>query len=112
MRSEYAIKTELLTHVEPKRPVEGGKLHYYVRIYIEAPATALDSTELVKYELHHTFRDRYRVSTDRSKNFEIRIWTYGYFDIKASILRRDGQTIKVSGYVEWKVPAGMPFDDD
>lgn len=112
MQNEFLIKSELDAGVPPKQFVDGGKHHYYVRISLDAPAAALDEIDLVKYELHSSFKDRYRVSVDRAKNFEIKLWTYGYFDVKANIILRTGATNAITGYVNWKVPKGMPFDDD
>jgi len=113
MQSNYTIKTELINNVPPKRFVSGGKYHYYIRIYIDAePETFLDSIELVKYTLHPTFRNRQRVSENRTSNFDIKIWSYGYFDTKALLLFRDGNTQEISGYVSWQIPKDMPFDDE
>ncbi len=112
MNIEYAIKSDLILEVPPKRFKEGGRLHYYVRIYIDAQPTALNAVELVKYTLHPTFKERYRISMDRSNCFELRLWTYGYFDIQAAIVMKDGRTQNITGYVEWRIPDGMPFDDD
>ncbi|HVF30647.1 MAG TPA: pYEATS domain-containing protein [Pyrinomonadaceae bacterium] len=112
MQNEYRIASELIRTVVPKRFKEKGRLHFYVRIYLEASADALDRIELVKYTLHPTFVDRVRVSTARQGNFEIRIWTYGYFEITASIVIRDGFKTDVRGYVEWEVPEGFVLEDD
>ena len=112
MNAEYTIKTELIDDVPPKRFTERGRFHYYIRVFIEAPHATLDSVDFVKYTLHPTFKDRYRVSFNRSKNFEIKLWSYGYFDVQASIVMKNGATAEASGYVEWRVPEGMPFDDD
>ena len=110
--TEYQIRTELVENVQPKRFNEGGRYHYYIRIFIEASQSALDAVEFVKYKLHPTFRECFRVSFDRARSFELKLWTYGYFDIQASLVMREGHTIEISGYVEWRVPEGMPFDDD
>lgn len=112
MISEYEIKVDLVETVQPKQFSKNGKYHYYVRIYISAADSALDQIELVKYTLHPTFKDRVRVSASRQSNFDIRIWTYGYFGITATLFLKDGSNTDISGYVEWEIPEGMPFDDD
>lgn len=101
----YKIESEWDKSVEPKQFTEGGKYHYYVRIYLEASAEELDNVQLVKYTLHESFVDPIRVSENRSANFEIKIWTYGYFDINALLFKSDGTTEGVPGYVRWEIPA-------
>ena len=112
MRNEYSIRSELIETVAPKRFRKEGKLHFYVRISLEGSSEALDRVELVKYSLHPTFVDPVRVSTSRQSNFDIRIWTYGYFDITASIILRDGFKNDIRGYIEWQVPEGLVLEDD
>ena len=102
MGSEFEIKSERIKGIEPKRFREGGRPHYNVRIFVEADEEeALDSIEKVQYELHPTFRNRTRVSSDRRRKFEVRIWTYGYFDIKATLMFKDAPPRDIDGYVSW-----------
>lgn len=109
MEMQYSVRSELVRGVEPKKFTTGGQFHYYIRIFVEGSPEALDQIELVKYKLHHTFRDPHRVSTNRAANFEIKIWTYGYFDVQALIVTKDGLSIPTSGSVQWKIPPGIPF---
>jgi len=97
----YRIQCERVSGIPPKQFNPGGNKHHYVRIYIEADPANLDKIELVKYTLHPSFKKPYRLSEDRSSNFDIKIWTYGYFDIKALLIMRDGGTTEISGYVKW-----------
>lgn len=100
---EFKIKSELVKGVEGKRFREGGRLHRNVRIYLEAdPPDALKDIDSVQYELHPTFRDRVRVSDDSTNQFEIKIWTYGYFKVRAKLIRKDGSPQYVDGFVRWK----------
>lgn len=112
MEHEYEIKTELLENTTPKQFNKDGRFYYYVRLYIQASPSALDAVEFVKYKLHPSFKDRFRISQNRARNFEVKLWTYGYFDVEASLVMKDGSTGSKSGYVQWKIPDGMPFTDD
>ncbi|MGE3467257.1 MAG: pYEATS domain-containing protein [Pyrinomonadaceae bacterium] len=112
MQGQFQILTELVRGVPPKQFTEGGRYYYYVRIYLEGLPSALETIDLVKYMLHPTFKVRTRISDDREHQFEIKIWTYGYFDTTATIVFRDGTTQAVRGYVEWQIPAGLAFDDE
>ena len=110
--ASYQIQTEPVSGVEPKRFNEKGRLHFYIRIFLEADPEELDKIELVKYTLHPTFVNPVRVSANRDTNFDIKIWSYGYFDTKALLVMRDGNTTEISGYVRWPVPAGVTLEDD
>ncbi|MFQ5641490.1 MAG: pYEATS domain-containing protein [bacterium] len=96
------IKSEIVPRSKPQRFREGGRLHRNVRIYLQSSREEeLDKIESVQYELHPTFRDRFRTSSNRTRNFEIRIWTYGYFKIKAVMRFKDGSSKTVEGFVKW-----------
>ena len=99
---EFSIKSEIVPHSEPKRFTEGGRLFRNVRIYLAVENESdLDKVQSVQYELHPTFRQRYQVSVDRRTNFEIRIWTYGFFNIQAKVSLNDGTVKTVTGFVKW-----------
>lgn len=95
------IKSERISGVPGRRFREGGRLHRNVRIYLEAGDNVLDKIRHVEYELHPTFRQRIRRSEDRRGNFEITIWTWGYFSIQARLFMKDNSVQLVDGYVEW-----------
>lgn len=98
----FHIRSERVPSSEPKSFREGGRDHYYVRIYIESDSPEeLDAVDSVQYELHPTFRQRYRVSTERATGFEIRIWTYGYFSARAKIVKKDGPPETIEGFIRW-----------
>ncbi|MDT5062786.1 MAG: hypothetical protein QOH63_3245 [Acidobacteriota bacterium] len=98
----FHIKSERIREIKPMRFREGGKLHYRVKIYIDADnPDDLLKVDSVVYELHPTFRERIRVSYERTRNFEIALWTYGFFDIKAKILKADKTVDEITGYVRW-----------
>jgi len=39
----------------------------------------------------------------RKNNFEIKIWTYGFFDVHCKIFLKGGRIEEVSGYLNFKV---------
>ena len=97
------IKANIVPGSAPQRFREGGRWHQNVRIYLVSEDDAdLDKIRSVEYVLHPTFRDRYRTSTNRTRNFEVRIWTYGYFNIKANLTFKDGSTETITGFVRWQ----------
>ncbi len=98
----FYIKSERVQGVRPMRFREGGKLHYKVRIYIDADdLNDLRRVESVQYQLHETFKEPIRFSSDFNKHFEIIIWTYGFFTAKAKISKVDGTVDIVTGSVRW-----------
>lgn len=98
----YEIKGTKVSGVEPRQFRQGGKLHYKVRIYLEpTDEDSLNTVRSVQYKLHPTFREQYRVSDDFRNKFEIKIWTWGYFEIEATIIMTDGSTEIVGNYVKW-----------
>ena len=99
----FKINSETVPRSEPKRFTEGGRLFWNVKIYLTTDnKDDLDSVESVQYELHPTFRQRYQVATDRAANFEVRIWTYGFFNIRAKISFTNGTIETISGFVRWR----------
>ena len=101
----YKINSERVPGVEGRRFREGGKLHRYVRVYIKVKDRRdLDLIQSVQYELHPTFRQRYQVSVDRLNNFQILIWTYGFFNCQATLVMKDSPPKVIKGFVKWTVP--------
>jgi len=86
-------------------------LNFYVRIYIDIdPEIAAknnvynyDDINFVKYELHPSYKDRFRISEAKANQFEIKIWTYGFFEIKASIYMKLAQSLELTGMVKFNV---------
>ena len=98
----YKIRSTEISGAEPKQFRAGGKLHHRVRIYLEATEDdALEDIRSVQYELHPTFRERIQFSDDALNQFELRIWTYGYFTIRATLVKNDGSTEDIKGFVKW-----------
>jgi hypothetical protein len=98
----YLINSKEVSGVEPKVFRKGGKCHHRVRINIIAKdGDSLDRIRSVQYELHPSFRQRILIATDVIYEFEIKIWTYGYFRIQATLLMKDGSSQIISGFVKW-----------
>jgi hypothetical protein len=62
------------------------------RIYLTGPD--LDKVKQVKYALHPSFSDPEAVSEDPTNDFEVWIWTWGGFPIKATITTKSGQVFE------------------
>ena len=97
----YTIKTEKVPGIKPKRFREKGRLHWRVRIFIDATPEELEMIRQVVYELHPTFKNRLRISDRSSRQFEENIWTYGYFKVKAKVILKDSRLEEISGFVKW-----------
>jgi transcription initiation factor IIF auxiliary subunit len=64
------IKSELVPFCKAQRFREGGRLHKNVRIYLQSKdEDRFNQIASVEYELHPTFKDRCRTSTNRIKKF-------------------------------------------
>ena len=96
------INSEQVKGSTPIHFRKGGHPHFKVRICLASDdASELDQVAFVKYELHPSFKDRYRSTSDRSSGFEIKIRTYGYFEISARLTKADGEESTVKGEVEF-----------
>jgi hypothetical protein len=62
------------------------------RIYLIG--SDLDKVKQVKYLLHPSFSNPVAVSEDSANNFEIWIWSWGGFPIKATITTKSGQVFE------------------
>ena len=62
------------------------------RIYLEG--SDLDKVKEARYFLHESFNQPEGVVGDPSNNFEIWIWSWGGFPIKATITTKTGQTFE------------------
>jgi transcription initiation factor IIF auxiliary subunit len=82
----------------------GGREHYHISIWLEGSDIELDAIEKVEYELHPTFRNRNRNSSNRSKKFGITFWTWGMFAIKTTIHYKKGTTEISNYYLSYELP--------
>lgn len=98
----YRIKSERIPNVSPKPLREGGRLHYYVQVSLIADAnTLLSQIRTVEYLLDPSFSPPIQRVENSRKGFSLRLWTYGFFDIQATLFMHDGSTTSVKGKVEF-----------
>ncbi len=97
-----SIKTNLVPGSIAKKFRTKGRVHHNIRIYLATDnQSELDDIDAVKYELHPSFKERIRLAENRSNNFEVRIWSYGYFRVNAKIFLKSGNITSVEGFVKW-----------
>lgn len=75
-------------------------------VWIEAPAAALDQVESVEWVLHPSFPHPVRKTTERSRKFRLDTAGWGVFPIKAKVLLKDGQLLKLMHQLELHYPDG------
>jgi len=97
------IKSDKILGVNPQSFRKDGRKHSQVRIYLtsEPNNTDLEKIQSVQYILHPTFKDRNRFSTDRFRQFEVTIWTYGFFKVEAILTLNNGKQLRLGGFVRW-----------
>lgn len=83
---------------------DGGREHYHIGIWLEGDKEELDDVEKVEYELHPSFKRRLRSSSNRENNFSITIWTWGMFNIEATVHFKDGSSRKHTYYLSYELP--------
>ena len=102
MKPGFRIVSEREPGIEPQKFQNSTKLYYYVRLSIEAPSyPEMERIKFVIYELHPTFRQPKRMAKDRIRNFEIKIWTWGYFNLTAKLYMTDNTIQQIDGYVSY-----------
>ena len=108
----FIIKVERERNIEPKKFESSKYLNFYVRMYIDIDTSFLRSSQIpyqlddisfVKYELHKSYREPIRTSSDMRNNFELRVWTYGFYPVKATIYLKMGSSFSISGNVKFEV---------
>jgi transcription initiation factor IIF auxiliary subunit len=101
---KFTIKATKIAGVAPRQIISKYK-HYRVRIFLEADddeaQRRFQEIVSVTYELHPTFPDRFQTSVDLSKKFEIQIWTWGWFRVKAKVQLKDSAVVPVENDIEW-----------
>ena len=76
-------------------------MFFHIRIYLQSSASGSDlltysDIDKVTYELHPTFKQRLRVSRDNEKQFEVRVWSYGFFKVNARVFTKWGQVFELT----------------
>ncbi|GEM_PF-1978364 len=70
--------------------------YFYVKNRVYLTGSDIDKVTKVTYYLHKSFPNPVQVSTDRGNDFEIWIWTWGRFPIRAEIETDSGQVFEKS----------------
>ena len=105
----FIVKSERI--IPEGKKFENSKfLNFYIRIYIDinlnqfsSKSYSLQDVNLVKYYLDPSYKDPIRISEDRNNNFDVKVWTYGFYKIKAIIYLKLGQQIEIEGFVKFPV---------
>jgi uncharacterized protein YhbP (UPF0306 family) len=112
---DVEITNDVYTEKDPRIycKQEGGRTYYKDRIYLTG--SDLKMVKNVKYILHETFGGCEPVATDPTNNFDIWIWTYGGFLIKAIITDKNEQVFEkryqfsLKSKVEEALKKGIPI---
>ncbi|MCW5648558.1 MAG: hypothetical protein KIS62_02310 [Ramlibacter sp.] len=95
---DSAVDPALVYPPGARRPVQyrsdGKRDHYKVWIYLAGDRVPF--VEWVTYRLHHTFGEPvHRVArTPANSNCALVIWTWGVFEVHATIREKSGQTME------------------
>ena len=98
----YTIRSERVKGTAPKR--SGNTFLFHVRIFIKSSDRLdLEDIRYVIYELHPTFRNPKQIAKNIRSDFEIQIWTWGFFNVKAKLVMKGGDIQEIDGYVDYDV---------
>jgi len=102
MPLQFNMISERITGVKGKYFDGNKRKNFYVRLSIESedPASMRD-VHFVIYELHPTFRKPKRISRDAENGFELKIWTWGFFNVDCQIYMKTGEVYSINGYVKY-----------
>lgn len=93
--SNYRLVTILNTAYEPVLFKSEGKPHYQIFLSVEPnKGHTLDDFTYAEYELHKTFKNRIRRSTDKSSGFRIELIAWGIFRVKVKLYKEDGKFVE------------------
>ena len=88
-----------------------GKGWWKWSVWVEAPATELDTIKVVTYVLHPTFRDRVRKVENRATKFRLDSSAWGGFDIRVQIELKDGSKQRLTHELVLMYPTEPPARD-
>jgi len=110
--NSFLLKVERDASVLPKKFPNHRYLSFFIRIFIDYIDNSsmenkylLEDISFVKYELDPSYRDSNRLAENPQNNFEIRVWTYGYYPIQATIFPKYGSSYILKGNVFFPVSA-------
>ena len=98
----YSVRSERVKGIAPKR--SGKTFLFHVRIFIRSSDRLdLEDIRYVIYELHPTFQNPKQIAKNMHTGFEIQIWTWGFFNVKAKLVMKGGNIQEIDGYVDYNV---------
>ena len=104
----FRIGCERVRGVDPRKVKEN--FYFQIRIFIDAyDRLDLHDVRYVIYELHPSFRNPKQISRSIRNDFEIQLWTWGFFDIKAKIVFKEGHVQEIQGYIQYDVKDAKKF---
>lgn len=108
----YRLKNSVIRdpsgRIKFRRLKAGGHEHYHIGVWLEADSEReMDRVALVEYELHPSFKERTRTSTNRSNDFSITFWSWGTFVIRAllHLVGEEADFVRVEHQLEYDLPA-------
>lgn len=109
-RNKFTVVATRIKPGEHTKPENDDEyMFFHIRIFLQQGPNESDTLnyadiDKVTYELDPTFRPRMRVSSDGNKQFEVRIWSYGFFKVNVTIFTRWGQIFEMrSKPISWTV---------
>ena len=90
--NEYVLVAKRNLNFKPIKFRIKGKDHFQVFLSIKSDSfdPTLSKVSFVQYELHSSFKERFRVSKNPQTNFNIEIKTWGTFVVKFHVHLKDG----------------------
>jgi hypothetical protein len=110
--SAFVLKVDRIKDVKPDRFKNGKYLNFFIRIFLDIDEKSgnnreniysINDVSFVRYELDPSYRDPYRISESPQNNFELRVWTYGFYPFKATVYLKFGATVALNGFVHFDV---------
>jgi transcription initiation factor IIF auxiliary subunit len=105
----FAPKAEALRDAEGKikfwQRTAKSREYYHVTTWLDGDPTELDRVRQVEYELHPSFRQRFRSSDNRENKFAITFWTWGLFNARMIIHLDDASEVELDYFLEYDLPA-------
>lgn len=75
-------------------------------VWIDAPARELGDVQRVIWHLHPTFPDPVREHTNRDEKFRLETAGWGTFRVRAEVVTKSGETVKLQHELELHYPGG------
>jgi transcription initiation factor IIF auxiliary subunit len=104
-----AVKQNVIRSVDGrikyKKFSDAGREHYHLGVWLDGEDRVLDEIDYVEYELHPSFKNRVRKSSNRKNSFSATFWTWGMFDIEVRVHYFSGDVDTLTHALEFSLPA-------